>query len=461
MNEGAALTAGAVGATPETREEATGRVEGVGPAAVLRAGAGGPRGLWSDERGWSAWFGEATVLAASGPGRFAAIREAAREAAGSERARFFGGFAFHDAGDPVPRWEGFPAARFVLPSVEARGVEGGATLTVRVPAGEDPGARLREIAAALRPASGVAGNGAATRGGPPRVGPGPVAAHAPLRGRAAAAAPDAGRHDGWNANVRAALEEIAAGRLEKVVLARALDLPSGAGSPVDVAMRLCRDEPDAHTFLFEPIPGRAFLGAAPESIAEVERGVLRTTAVAGSAPRGATPEEDAALAGALLASAKDRAEQALVVRDIAHRLAALVDDLEVESGAHLIRFASIQHLETVLTGRLREGVDGLSVLQALHPTPAVGGEPRAAALAFIRRAEGFRRGWYAGPVGWFEPGGDGGFAPGLRSALHCREDGWRLFAGAGIVSGSEPEKEWAETAVKLEPVLAALGRARG
>ncbi len=413
-------------------------MEGVGPAAVLKAGAGAPRGLWSDDGGWSAWFGEAVVLTASGAGRFGAIRDAARAAAGPGRARFFGGFAFHDGGDPVPRWEGFPAARFVLPAVEVRARDDRATLTVRVPAGQDPNARLREVAGSLRAASAPA----------PRV-------------HAAAAIPDLGRHDGWNANVRAALDEITAGRLEKVVLARALDLPGDAMDPVEVALRLCRDEPDAHAFLFEPIPGRAFLGAAPESIAEVEGGVLRTTAVAGSAPRGATPEEDAALADALLESAKDRAEQALVVRDIAHRLAALVDDLEVESGAHLIRFASIQHLETVLSGALRQGVDVLAVLEALHPTPAVGGEPRAEALAFIRRAEGFRRGWYAGPVGWFEPGGDGRFAPGLRSALHRREDGWRLFAGAGIVRGSEPEQEWAETAVKLEPVLAALGRSRG
>ena len=448
MNEGAALAAGAVGAKSGSREEAGAHLEGVGPAAILRAGEGRPRGLWSDQRGWSAWFGEAAVLTASGPDRFRIIREAARTLAPVPGARLFGGFAFHDAGDPVPRWEGFPAARFVLPAVEARGRGNGALLTVRASDGEDPELRLCEVEAAIRRASGAADNGAG--------------AGASRRARAEPPADGRGeRHDGWNATVRAALEEIAGGRLEKVVLARALDLPWAATSPVDVATRLRHDEPDAHTFLFEPIPGRAFLGAAPESIAEVAGGVLRTTAVAGSAPRGATAAEDAALADALLASAKDRAEQALVVRDVAHRLAALVDDLDVESGPHLIRFASIQHLETVLSGRLRPGVDILSVLEALHPTPAVGGEPRAAALDFIRRTEGFRRGWYAGPVGWFEPGGDGGFAPGLRSALHCREDGWRLFAGAGIVQGSEPEKEWAETAVKLEPVLAALRRARG
>lgn len=456
MSEGATLTSGAVGTGPDTRREARAVIGGVAPAAVLRLGAGRPRGLWSDERGWSAWFGEAAVVTASGRGRFGAVRAGAAAAVGPHGGRFFGGFAFHGAGDSVPRWEGFPAARFVLPEVEVRGAPGGAAVTVRVPGGHDPGPRLREVTAALRRATAAA-NGASAPGPASEAG---LPDRRPMR-TASAASALAEPHDGWNANVAAALAEIAAGRLEKVVLARALDLPSDERGAVDVALQLCRDEPDAHTFYFEPIPGRAFLGAAPESIAEVDGGVLRTTAVAGSAPRGTEPEEDAALADALLASAKDRAEQALVVRDIAHRLAALVEDLEVDRGPHLIRFASIQHLETVLSGRLRGGVDALAVLEALHPTPAVGGAPRAEALAFIRRAEGFRRGWYAGPVGWFEPGGDAGFAPGLRSALHGREDGWRLFAGAGIVHGSEPEKEWAETAVKLEPVLAALRRERG
>jgi menaquinone-specific isochorismate synthase len=419
-------------------------LEGVGPAAVLRAGAGRPRGLWSDPRGWSAWFGEAEVLTASGSDRYRAIRAAALARGISADDRLFGGFAFHDAGDIVPRWEGFPAARFVLPDVEARGGPEGVRITVRGASGPDPRKRLAEVVAAVRAADRAGSNGALDRAA-----------------RAARGVPADGRsegHGGWNANVRAALEEIAAGRLEKVVLARAFDLPDLSADPVAVAMALRSDEPRAHTFLFEPTPGHAFLGAAPESIAEVVNGVLRTTAVAGSAPRGADRATDAALAESLLASAKDRAEQALVVRDIAQRLAALVHDLDVERGPHVIRFARIQHLETVLRGTLRRGVDILSVLEALHPTPAVGGEPRPEALAFIRRAEGFRRGWYAGPVGWFDAGGDGSFAPALRSALR-REEGWRLFAGAGIVQGSEPEKEWDETAVKLEPVLAALRRA--
>ncbi|HSM35825.1 MAG TPA: isochorismate synthase [Longimicrobiales bacterium] len=431
------------GAVADALETADLVLEGVGPAAVLRAGVGRPRGLWSDPHGWSAWFGEAAVLTATGSDRFDAIRRAARALGLSASDRLFGGFAFHDVGDTVPRWEGFPAARFVLPTVEARGEGSAVRLTVRADAAMGASRRLAAVAAAVSAAQ--AGSNGSFRAA--------AAARPPADGRS-------GAHEGWNANVHAALEEIAAGRLEKVVLARALDIPAVRADPVPVAMALRADEPGAHTFLFEPTPGHAFLGAAPESIAEVTAGVLRTTAVAGSAPRGADPEDDAALAAALLASAKDRAEQDLVVRDIAQRLAALVDDLDVERGPHVIRFARIQHLETLLSGSLRPGVDILSVLAALHPTPAVGGEPRAEALAFIRRAEGFRRGWYAGPVGWFEPGGDGSFAPALRSALRREGEGWRLFAGAGIVAGSEPEKEWDETAVKLEPVLAALRRAR-
>ncbi|MEN8374193.1 MAG: isochorismate synthase [Gemmatimonadota bacterium] len=423
----------------ESRAEAEARLDGVDPAAVLRAGDGRPRGLWSDARGWCAWFGEATVLTASGEGRFGQIRAAAEHAAGRGGGRFFGGFAFHDAGDEVTRWVGFPAARFVLPAVEARGDADGVRLRVRAQGNGDARALLEEVAASVR-----------AQTAPPSSGSGADLPEDGLREP----------HGGWNATVRAALEEIGSGRLEKVVLARAMDVPVMA-DPVGVTVGLRSDEPDARVFLFEPIPGRAFLGAAPESLADVRDGALRTTAVAGSARRGFTPAEDRALAEALLGSAKDRAEQALVVRDIAARLAPLVRDLDVERGRHLIRFARIQHLETVLRGRLEADVDALGILEALHPTPAVGGAPRGEALDFIRRTEGFRRGWYAGPVGWFEPGGDASFAPALRSALYSREVGWRLFAGAGIVHGSEPEKEWAETAVKLEPVLAALRRACG
>jgi isochorismate synthase EntC len=157
----------------------------------------------------------------------------------------------------------------------------------------------------------------------------------------------------------------------------------------------------------------------------------------------------------LLESAKDRAEHALTAEEMVEVLGPFLEEMEVEAEPRVLSLSRIHHLETTIRGRAHEGEDILSLVEALHPTPAVCGRPRGEALSLIRGAEAFERGWYAGPVGWFDAEGDGDFVPALRSAVGSGRE-WRLFAGAGIVAGSDPDGEWEETALKFEPALRAL-----
>jgi isochorismate synthase len=259
--------------------------------------------------------------------------------------------------------------------------------------------------------------------------------------------------------VQEILDAIASGEVSKVVLARTLDVATATGvTPVAVVRALRAENPGTHVFLFEPEPGRALLGAAPEAVATLRRGDFHATAVAGSVARGRTDAEQRVLAEALLASTKDGAEQRAVVDDMVARLAPLAHDIEADAQPRVLTLARIQHLETEITAHVDRDRSVLELLEALHPTPAVCGVPREGALALLRREEPFERGWYAGPVGWFTLAGDGHFVPALRTAVGGME-GWRLFAGAGIVEGSRPAAEWDETAIKFQPVLRALATA--
>ena len=160
----------------------------------------------------------------------------------------------------------------------------------------------------------------------------------------------------------------------------------------------------------------------------------------------------------LLDSAKDRAEHNFVVRDVVARLRALGCTVQRDVEPHVLALARIQHLETKIAAEVPPAISLLNILESLHPTPAVCGIPRTVALCFLTGSEDFDRGWYAGPVGFFDSEGRGIFVPALRSAVRSG-DRWRLFAGAGIVPGSDPALEWEETELKFRPVLRAITRA--
>jgi menaquinone-specific isochorismate synthase len=445
------------GAAPRILTAAV-RVQNPSPRAFLRAVAGESRGFWARGERWAAHAGALATLEVSADGaavgRFRLVADGARvwtsaprsdapgiDASLAGRLRFYGGFAFRDDHHPSGFWEAFPPALFVLPALELEGEgDGVARLRARavVPAHLDPADALMDLQRTLV----CAQEGMTERG--PRRSPGEVAEERTEMGRVT-----------WADAVGQALSEIAGGRFSKVVLARTLDVTTAEPlDPADVVHDLWRQNPRTHAFLFEPRPGRPFLGAAPETVATLRRGDFHATAVAGSTRRGESDEESRALAAKLLASAKDREEHAIARQDMVARLRSLAEDVRADEEPHVLTLARIQHLESEIRARVH-GRTVLELLEALHPTPAVCGYPRDAALEFLRGEEPFDRGWYAGPVGFFDEEGNGAFAPALRSAVaHGRT--WRLFAGAGIVAGSRPELEWEETGIKFEPVLSAL-----
>jgi menaquinone-specific isochorismate synthase len=182
---------------------------------------------------------------------------------------------------------------------------------------------------------------------------------------------------------------------------------------------------------------------------------VQTEALAGSIGRGETTEEDEWLASQLRDSEKDVHEHDLVTETIRDQLAPLAAD--IRTGSRVVRrLATVQHLRTPIRATLADDEHVLRLVEALHPTPAVGGLPPTAALRTIRETEAFDRGWYAAPVGWFDAEGDGAFAVAIRSAL-ARERTATLFAGAGIVADSDPDSEWDELGLKYRPILDELG----
>ena len=256
--------------------------------------------------------------------------------------------------------------------------------------------------------------------------------------------------------VRRATDTIAAGDLRKVVLARTIEVDAGRElDPRRLAARLRAVDPDAYVFA-APTERGVIVGASPELLVSRRGRDVRSNPLAGSAPRAGDPEEDRELARALEASAKDREEHAIVVGAVAEVLGPYCDELRWDPEPVLLETANVWHLSTRFHGVLRDPApSSLELVRALHPTPAVGGSPREAALALIGELEPFARGHYAGPVGWVDAHGNGDWAIALRCA-ELRGDRAVSYAGAGIVAGSDPASELAETERKFRAFLDAL-----
>ncbi|QWC20575.1 isochorismate synthase [Halorubrum sp. 2020YC2] len=398
--------------------------------------------------------GAAATLTASGGDRFASIREAATELfeagdvhAGTEaaRPRVFGGFSFHEGacdGDP---WEPFPEARFVLPRVQLTVADNGAWLTVNavgadadVAAVEDRLAHEVDRFAALDSVETARGAGA-PGSRPPRPG---------IRESHRTTSPEA-----WRESVAAAVDRIRDGDLQKVVLAQALETDLAADfSRAATLERLAEKYPDCHRYWFEPPAGdSAFFGATPERLVSLRGRTVETDALAGTTGRGETPAEDEWLAQELLDDEKNVHEHELVAETVRDQLEPFA--ASTSAGERRVRrLATVQHLHTPITAELDADRHVLDLVEALHPTPAVGGLPPDRALATIRETEPFDRGWYAAPVGWIDAAGNGAFAVAIRSAVASRRRA-TLFAGVGIVSDSDPDREWDEVQLKYRPIL--------
>jgi isochorismate synthase len=261
---------------------------------------------------------------------------------------------------------------------------------------------------------------------------------------------------GYADAVRAALARIRRGDLRKVVLARQIRVR--ADRPLDPALlaaRLRSVDPDAYTFV-APTTNGALVGASPELLLSRRGREVRSNPLAGSAPRSGDPEEDRLNGRELERSAKDREEHAIVVESVAEALGPFCERLAWDRDPVLLPTANVWHLSTRFAGTLRApAADALALVAALHPTPAVGGSPRDVALATIDELEPFDRGAYAGPVGWIDAEGDGEWAIALRCAEIVGERA-TLYAGAGIVAGSDAGSEVEETERKFLAFLDAL-----
>ncbi len=389
-------------------------------------------------------------IEASGPGRFAAVAAAWRGLAAQARADppdgpagagliATGGFAFAPDGGAAPVWSGFPPASLVVPEVALARRGGDVRLTLAALATpddtvEDLTARLERRLASLRP-------------GPlPLLDPAPVG-----RIRVGGAMPP----EHYVEAVQRAVERIRAGEIEKIVLAREVQVhAAGAHDPAAILGLLREAFPACFVFAV----GRgdaAFVAASPELLARREGQRASTVALAGSTRRSADPAVDDHLGEQLLHSPKDREEQAIVARRIERTLRPHALWVTAAPEPAIVRMANIQHLATPIRAQLASPVGAVDLAGLLHPTPAVGGEPFDRAQRVIPALEGMDRGWYAGPVGWTDVAEDGEFCVALRCAL-LRGQVAHCYAGVGVVRDSEPAAELAETEMKLAALLPVL-----
>jgi isochorismate synthase len=418
-------------ATDSTRLRSAAVSVGCEPLDLVRAGAylfGRSSFFRTPDGDEVASLGVALQMGASGPERFANMETAlAALPPLAEGAKVVLGFSFSPHGPSQPEWDGFGAADAIVPAVTLVKSEAETRLVVAVPPGSDPAPIIDALAGLPTPQE------------PPP--------------------PDPGVHTvesvpstiQWQSEVAEAVGAIGEGSFEKVVLARSVQVHSErAADPFGLVHHLGLANPSC--YIYATVVGdSAFVGASPELLLAQSERRIHINPLAGSAGRG-KGDDDLAVGEQLLSSAKNLGEHAIVVEDLVARLGALTTQLDYPAKPSLRRMATVQHLSTEITGVLVEGVSTFDVLASIHPTPAVGGTPRAEALAFIDKAEGIDRGWYAGGVGWLDPAGSAHVALALRCALISGTTS-RLYAGNGIVGESDPAAELVETRLKFQPLL--------
>jgi isochorismate synthase len=372
-------------------------------------------------------LGNAVILRGS-PARIAAdwralLSVADSDAVGPAGVRLLGGFSFDPLAPRSGLWDGFGYGQLVLPERLVSIKDRAASLTISRVTGDASPAAPRFMSAV------------------------PAAARIGLPER------------DWQslvAEVAASVRRGEAG-LRKVVLASAIQVPTRA--TLDAALRQLASEYPTCTIFAFATPDACFLGATPERLVALHGGTATTMALAGTAPRGGTPGQDRAIAQRLMNDPKERVEHVVVVDAMRESLAPLAGRVVADVEPRIHTLPNVQHLITPIRAQMRAGCGVLDVVDALHPTPAVGGYPRGAALELIRNREALDRGWYAGPIGWVDGRGEGEFVVGLRSAL-VRGNTATLFAGCGIVADSDPSTEYAELGWKLRPMSRALGVGR-
>jgi menaquinone-specific isochorismate synthase len=413
---------------------------------LLAAESDGDAVLWAppgeDE---ASGLGAAFTLSARGPERFTSVQRQARDVwplldssasdAPAPAPRFFGGFAFQPGQADSPLWRELGDARFVLPKLTYLKSRDGAWLRLIVRGTPFSDAEFRDqLEAWLRRALQA-------------LFITPSAAVEPTR----EVAREERSAEDWAELVTAIQREIAKGHAQKIVLARRLSLTLDRPlRPAAIQARLREDAPESTRFAFR-VGASTFLGATPEQLIRKHGFEISTEAVAGS-----ISAADASAATRLVESDKDIREHEFVVNEILRVLGPLTHELSPGPRRELHRLRTVLHLRTKIQGKLREQSHVLELVGRLHPTPAVAGVPTRAAIDFITLHEPDERGWYSGPVGWFDAAGDGRFVVALRSGVVAGAQA-ELYAGAGVVQDSNAPSEFAETRWKLAALLGALG----
>jgi isochorismate synthase len=263
------------------------------------------------------------------------------------------------------------------------------------------------------------------------------------------------------AGVKDALGRFARGELDKVVLSRTLEVDCAQAPDIQLLVKgLEARNPKSYTFavrLGDELQPRTLIGASPELLISRQGNRIIANPLAGSEPRSSDPAIDKERAEQLLVSHKDRREHALVIQAVTEALRPFCKELRVPSEPSLINTPTLWHLSTQIEGVLEDSAtSSLELALAMHPTPAVCGYPTDKALAAIQDIEGYDRGLFTGMVGWCDSTGDGEWVVTIRCA-EVEANRVRLYAGAGVVAGSSPEKELAETGAKFNTMLNALG----
>jgi isochorismate synthase len=443
----------AVASGRRTAVSVTVPVEGIDPCAAVFASR-----LASDR--WFCWeqpdrdfalaaLGVAHEASSRGPGRFGdvahqclmgeAISDEPPGLPAGAGAVWVGGFAFDPHGGGTSAWSSLPPASLVLPelSICRSGEEAFLTVNAIVHPGDDPD---RRAAAMLARVSSL-------RNDPlPMLDPHPTS----RTEITSALTPGEFEH-----SIAAATERIEAGEMSKVVLAREVLVSAAAAHDPAAVFGAIREQFPSCFCFCDGTAEAAFLGASPELLLRRSGASVSTVALAGSTRRSSDPAVDDHLSEQLLRSDKDRREHAIVAERIARSLRS--HSVWVETGAEpeIVKVTNIQHLATPIVAQLAQPRSAVELAGMLHPTPAVGGEPWPAAEAAIAALEQMDRGWYAGPIGWMDATEDGEFCVALRSAL-LRDREAHLYAGVGVVAGSDPAAELAETEVKLGALLPLL-----
>ena len=415
-------------------------VEGVEPLAWLEAQGMRSRGYWcSRDRDFElAGVGTADIISAEVECDYEELFDILKAGISSvhPNLRYYGGMRFRQCAPAASKWRPFGAYRFVLPRFEVftRGAQ--TYLACNAILDEETGDLPERILDALRAM--------------PFPGCEEIGAIPAFFSRL-----DTPDRSDWSGHIESLLEAFASDGLDKVVLARETVFSfDGTPDPIALLRRLSPTARRSYRFCFQPRADAAFVGVSPERLYKRQDRFVRSEAVAGTRPRGIDQTQDEVLTRELLANEKETREHRYVIDAVRAEFERRCTAVHIDPEASVLQLAECQHLHTRIEGILGDTETDADLLRSLHPTPAVGGSPREEALRWIDQAESFDRGWYAGPVGWV--GSDSAeFAVGIRSAL-VHENALSVYAGAGIVAGSNAEAEWAELENKISGFVGVL-----